>query len=57
MVRLKPLMAGLGLLALAACEAPQKGAVRNDAAFERELRAYLLEHPEVIHQAAGEEGG
>ena len=52
MVRLKPLMAGLGLLALAACEAPQKGAVRNDAAFERELRAYLLEHPEVIREAA-----
>ena len=51
-MRLKPLAIGLGLLALAGCDAPQKRAVQNDPAFERELRAYLLAHPDVIRDAA-----
>ncbi|MBA4014156.1 MAG: disulfide bond formation protein DsbA [Phenylobacterium sp.] len=51
-MRLKSLLIAVGALALAGCDGLQKRTVQNDPAFEARLRAYLLEHPEVIRDAA-----
>lgn len=50
MMKLKPMLIVAGLLAVSGCDEPQSGA--RDPAFEKRLRAYLLEHPEVIREAA-----
>jgi protein-disulfide isomerase len=51
-MRLKPLLIAAGALVLAGCDGLKKEAVQNDPAFDARLRAYLLEHPEVIRDAA-----
>lgn len=51
-MNLKQLLVAAALLSLAGCDGLQKAPVQNDPAFDRRLRAYLLEHPEVIRDAA-----
>jgi protein-disulfide isomerase len=51
MISMRPLLlaAALALAVVGCTRSP--GAAQNDAAFGRQVRAYLLEHPEVIEEA------